>query len=82
MIRIEVICAHAEQPRARDTKAPCDSTRNRSLQVDVVGDFHDAKKALERQAVTFGWIRWAIPAIGLRKAFICGNCGKRARGEI
>lgn len=82
MIRIEVSCAHANEPRARDAKATCDSLRNRSLAVDVMGTFDKAKSEVEQLARERGWIAWIIPAIGRRKMLICGNCAKRARGEI
>ena len=57
MIRIEITCDHAEEPRSRDAKNPCDSTRNRSLSVDVVGTMDDAIKAVRRVAVERGWFR-------------------------
>jgi len=82
MIRIEISCAHANEPHARDVKAPCDSLRNRSIAVDVMGTFDKAKVEAEQMARDRGWVPWIIPAIGRRKMFICGNCAKRARGEI
>jgi hypothetical protein len=82
VIRIEITCDHAEEPRARDAKHPCDSTRNRNLSVDAVGVMDDAVKAVRRVAVERGWHRWIIAALGRRQGYICGNCHRRAKGEI
>lgn len=81
MIRIEVICAHASKDRAHDAKFPCDSTRNRSLAVDVEDSWAIAKAKMDALAKRKQWIYWKIIP-GLYKALICENCGKRARGEI
>lgn len=82
MIRIEITCDHSQEPRARDVKHPCDSTRNRSLAIDGVGTMDDAIKAVRRVSVERGWHRWAIPAMGRRMGYICGSCHRRAKGEI
>jgi len=82
MIRIEITCDHAEEPRARDAKAPCASTRGRSLAIDSVGVMSDASRAVERVVREQGWHRWIIPSLGRRKGFICANCYRRAKGEI
>jgi hypothetical protein len=82
VIRIEITCDHADQPRARDVKNPCDSTRKRSLDVDVVGTMDDAVKAVRRVAQERGWQRVPIQAIGRRLGYICGNCHRRHKGEI
>ncbi|MET0373979.1 MAG: hypothetical protein ABW128_06940 [Rhizorhabdus sp.] len=52
------------------------------MAVDVMGTFDKAKSEVEQLARERGWIAWIIPAIGRRKMLICGNCAKRARGEI
>ena len=82
MIRIEVICAHASKPRAHDAKAPCDSVRNRSLAADVAGSFDEARKAILKVARSLGWKMMTIPEWGRKKAFVCPNCQRRAKGEI
>lgn len=81
MIRIEVICAHSSKPSAHDAKFPCDSTRNRSLTVDVEGTFDEARRKIERQAKDRGWAKWLIIP-GQYKGLICKHCAERARGEI
>lgn len=82
MIRIEAICAHSGEPRTHDAKAPCDSTRNRSLAVDVCGTFDDARRAIVRQAQERGWKLTVIPTWGRKKGYVCPNCQRRAAGEI
>jgi hypothetical protein len=82
MIRIEITCGHADQPRARDAKHPCDSTRGRPLQVDSHGVMEEAVKAVKRQADERGWTRLALPALGRRLGYVCRNCRRRHDGEI
>ena len=82
MIRIEITCANVEEPRARDSKHPCDSTRNRSLAVDVVGTMDDAARAVKRAGIERGWARVQIQAVGRRLGYVCGNCHRRMKGEI
>ena len=80
MISIEVTCDHSDQPRARDGKHPCDSTRNKN--VTLSAPTLPSVWQLDREAAAHGWKRWAIPAFGLRMGYICGNCYLRAKGEI
>ena len=82
MIRLEISCDHATEPRARDVKNPCESTRNRSLAVDVAGTIDDAKREVDRQVEARGWKRWVMPAWGRKKGYLCGPCYARARGTI
>lgn len=82
MIRIEITCDHADKPRARDAKNPCDSTRGRPLDVDAIGTMDDAVKAVRRVAQDRGWARVPVQAIGRRLGYVCKNCHMRHRGEI
>lgn len=81
MIHMQIRCGHEAEPRARDAKLPCDSTRAKNLEVMVSGVFRDAEVTMRHEAVKRGWILWALPKIGRRKFYICANCAKRARGE-
>lgn len=81
MIYMEIACGHRDEPRARDAKAPCESTRGHNLKVNVNGVFRDAEVTMRHEAVKRGWILWALAAIGRRKFYICANCAKRAKGE-
>ena len=82
MIRLEIICDHSDKPRARDAKHPCESTRGKSIAVDVAGTIDDAKREVDRQLQARGWKRWIIPEWGRKKGNICGPCWMRAKGEI
>lgn len=82
MIRIEITCDLSDQPRARDARHPCDSTRGRSLAIDSIGVMADVKRAVDREVQKRGWKQWLIPALGRRKGYVCANCYRRAKGEI
>ncbi len=82
MIRMEIVCGHSEEPRARDAKNPCESNRGRSMQVDYQDTLEGAVNRLKRHATTVGWKLWILPALGRRKGYICGPCYRRAKGEI
>lgn len=82
MIRIEIVCDHATEPRAHDAKHPCESLRNRSLAIDEIGTIDDARREVDRQVNARGWKRWIIPSLGRRKGYVCGPCYRRAKGEI
>lgn len=82
MIRMEIVCGHSEEPRARDAKAPCDSNRGRSLALDANATLEEAVNRLKRHATAQGWKLWILPALGRRKGYICGNCYRRAKGDI
>lgn len=82
MVRLEISCDHANGPRARDAKKPCESTRNRSLAVDVAGTIDDAKREVDSQVQRRGWKRWVMPEWGRKKGYLCPPCYARAKGEI